>query len=443
MKIVFVSLFVYILVILFLGVYFLKKSKKEDFLISGRKRSYLQILLSKYASSIGVSWFITYTAFAYEFGIGIFSILLGFIFGYLLFAFWAAPKIYLYSKKEKFYTIGDFVKFKTKSDFSKFVTDIVSIFYQLLLVLIGVIGGAKFISYFKIFSYEFSVFLICLVVLLYLILAGYDAVIFTDILQSFIILFLLGICSFSCFYNVDFSNLILVNKNVSFGTIFSFFVWGTVSGFASSDRFQLCYSSKNIKEVKKGMALAIVPILITATFLLFIGLIVLSNNSNLDPSIVFLEAMSFYLPKEFLFLSFILFFAGLMSSIDTGVFAISSHLVFLKKSKKPIKYIRIVTFLVIVFVMLFALFFKDIVDITVIAAGFILSLSVPLIYLFFNGKSSSCFLFSIFCALIGMVVGFGLKGLNPICAIFVLSFGILGIVFFKFYIFLKKSFNLF
>jgi len=48
------------------------------------------------------------------------------------------------------------------------------------------------------------------------------------------------------------------------------------------------------------MFLTFVPILLTASALLFIGLFMHLQNPNLDPSLVFLEAIKNYLPETLL-----------------------------------------------------------------------------------------------------------------------------------------------
>jgi len=57
----------YVFLLLIISYFISKKQDKEDFLISGRNRGSIQILFSKFATSIGAGFFITYTGFAYDF----------------------------------------------------------------------------------------------------------------------------------------------------------------------------------------------------------------------------------------------------------------------------------------------------------------------------------------------------------------------------------------
>ena len=99
-----VYLYLIIYIVLLLGISWVisRKQDSEDFFIAGRKRGGWQIFASKFAAAIGAGYFITYTGFAYEYGFGVFSLLLGIILGYLIFAYWATPKIHKDSKEKKF-----------------------------------------------------------------------------------------------------------------------------------------------------------------------------------------------------------------------------------------------------------------------------------------------------------------------------------------------------
>jgi len=79
-----IYLVLYILALFAISFYVSRRQTTEDFLISGRNRGGWQILFSKFAAGIGAGYFITYTGFAYEYGLGLFSMLLGLIAGLYL-----------------------------------------------------------------------------------------------------------------------------------------------------------------------------------------------------------------------------------------------------------------------------------------------------------------------------------------------------------------------
>ena len=143
---IYIYLALYVALLLIVSYIISRRQRREDFLIAGRNRGTWQILLSKFAAAIGAAYFITYTGFAYEYGLGVFAMLTGIVLGYLLFGYWAAPKIYRPSKENKFYKIGDFVYYKTKNRFAREFSNWIANLILFAWLLVGIIGGAKIIS---------------------------------------------------------------------------------------------------------------------------------------------------------------------------------------------------------------------------------------------------------------------------------------------------------
>jgi len=386
---IYIYLGLYIALLLIISYFISKKQDKEDFLISGRNRGSWQILFSKFAAAIGAGYFITYTGFAYEYGLGVFAMLFGMLAGYLLFGYWASPRIHANSKENKFYTMGDFVYNKTKSIFSLKLANVLSNLILFLWLLVGIIGGAKIISDFGLMSYSLAVLLTIGVILSYIYLAGFKAVIITDFIQAIIILGLLFLVTFSIISSGSLSEIFSAQTGgVDIGTAIGFFLFGLLAIFSYSNMFQLCYAAKTKRKLKHGIGLAIVPILIVGIFLLLIGMFMASKVSGLDSGLVFTEALKNFLPAYLLPLGIVLFFAGIMSSADTNVYAISSHLILNKKNKinNPITLVRITMILLMIVTTMIALIFTDIVDVSIIAGALSLTLSIPIIYLILNGK---------------------------------------------------------
>lgn len=422
---------VYILLISIVSYFISRKQDEEDFLIGGRDRGGWQILFTKFATAIGANYFIMYTGFAYKYGLGVFSVLFGIVGGYFLFAYWAAPKIQAHSKENKFYTMGDFVYHKTKNVFTLRLTNVLSNFILFLWLLVGIIGGAKIISSFGLLSYPVAVLITVLVIFVYIYLAGFKAVIITDVIQSIIILALLFLVTYSIVNSGNVSNLFAVEVSaVSMGTIVGFFLFGLLAIFSYSNMFQLCYAAKTKRKLMHGLGFAIVPVFVVMFFLLLIGLFMNSQVSGLDSGLVFTEALKRFLPVSLLPLGIVLFFAGIMSSSDTGVYTIASHFVLSKKNRflAPVKSIRMAMAILMIITTVIALVFTDIVDVSIIAGGISLTLSFPIIYLLFDGRNSKRFIGSTVGGLIGLVVGVVILGVEPVIALTVIAGGILGLL---------------
>ncbi len=426
------SIYLYLLiyVILLLGIsYFISKRQgKEGFLIGNRDRGGWQIFLSKFATAIGAAIFITHTGFAYEYGLSVFVMLIGLLLGYFIFGYWAAPKIHRNSKWGKFYTIGDFVYSKTKNLFAKKLSNWVGNIILLFWLLVGIVGGAKIIADFGFLSYEFAVILTIFVIFLYLLLAGYKAVLLTDVFQSIIIFGLLVIITFGIIGDMNISSLLSVQTgNVDLGTAFGFFAFGILSIFSFPNMYQLCYAARTRKKLMHGIGLAVIPIIFVSFLLLLVGLFMAANVPGLDSGLVFTEALKRFLSPSLLPFAIVLFFAGIMSSADTNIYSISSHHSIDKKGDK-VKNIKKSSIVLVILALGISLFFRDVVDVSIIAGAISVMLSFPMIYLFFGGKSSNKFNASIIFGLIGLILGILIFGIEIKMAPLVVLFSALGLL---------------
>lgn len=421
----------YILLIIGISVYLAKSSTAEDFLIGGRNRNGWTILFSKFAGAIGVSTLITYTGYAYKFGWGLFAMSIGSVIGYLLFAFWAAPKIKHLSIQGTFYTQGDLPAFVTGNKHTSLVTNIITVIVQFFWILLSLAGGAKVIEFFGLFSYDTSLVITATVVLIYVLFSGFKAVMITDIIQAIIIICFLGLLIFNMLELNELQTVLATktNESVELGSIIGLVLYGGLSVFGLADRYQLCYAAKDTQSLKKGLSLAIIPVLLVAFLLLIVGLYVYQQNKGLDPDTVFIFAMQNLVTSAWIPLLVVLFFAGLMSTADTSVFAVSSHLITQSSEKKKVKSIRYATIITIIAAFIFAHFWKSIVDITIVGAALRMTLSIAMIYVIRNKKNSGCFIASALGGVLGLLIGLIAFGPKPTIAITVLLGSLLGLIY--------------
>ena len=420
---------IYILAVIGMSWFISRKKDDEGFLIANRNRSWWMISLSKFAGAIGVGYFITYTGYAYEYGMSVVLVIIGSVIGYLFFALWAIPRIYRFSRQQQFYTQGDFVSHTLKNKYAGKLTNHLGNVILFGWLLIGVIGGAKIINHFGLLSYELALILTVVVVVVYIVFAGFKAVLATDVLQSIIILSFVSILAWIIMQGVGFSEIISVTTSgIDSITAVSFFIFGTLTVFSHANWYQLVYSAKDTHSARKGISMAVIPILVVALLLLLIGMYMFVQDPHLDSGLVFLEALNNYVPSYLLPIGIILFFAGLMSSADTNTYAVASHYVLSGDSQNPIADIRKTTVVIGILSIIIAYFFRDIIDVTIFVAAISILLSLPMIYLVAGGKNKYQFFGSIIGGIVGVFVGFLIFGIEPAMGIpvFVLSlFGLL------------------
>lgn len=429
MNTVFAWLLVYIVGLLTLAVWTGRNSDAEDFLIAGRKRAVIQILVSKYAAAVGVSWFIVYTGYAYQFGWSVVAFIPGLVVSYLLFALWAVPRICTEAEGKRFYTQGNYVGSRTNSHNARIVADITSVVIAVLAVLITLIGGAKVIESLNLLSYGWALLLTSFVVMVYIAFSGFRGVLITDVVQGLIVLIFVFIIAWQAItHSGGMIEVLSFEKDFfNMGDLIGFTLFGLFSIFAASDRYQLCFAAKNARTAKAGMAGSFLPITLTFVLLIFIGLSVAMRQSGLDPDLVFLHFITDILPAAFLPFIAVLLFAGLMSSADTLLYIIglySALLIPKWNSLTHIRYAMIATVLVLTVVAFIA---RDVLDVALLAGGFALTIPIAMIYVIAGGRKAHTFIASVFGGCIGLALGIGLLGLVPAAAPFPLVGGLLGL----------------
>ncbi len=409
--------------------YFLsKKQTADDFLISSRNRSWFSIAMSKYSTSIWASWFITYTAFIYQFWIGVFWAVIWYVISMFILAYYITPKLYKLSSDKKFLKMWDIVQFKTQSKNLSNMTNILWSAINFWWLLVSVSWWANLITYFGLLNYEFALISMIIVVLWYLFFSWYKWVITTDIIQWGTIILILGILSTFMFQQTNLELLVKTEfDTIDLWTVFWFLIFWAFSVFSYIDRYQLIFSWKNNKSLKKWFLWVVPLIVLSVILLLIMWYLVRLQFPNIDPAIVFVKAIEVYLPAALIPIAIVMFFAAVMSSFDSYVFSISSHLnIFRIKDK--IRNIKINSIFISLIATLICYFERDIVNITVIAAWFSLILSLPMMYLFWwksfttSNKIPSKFLSSTVFSILWLLIWIAILWLEPSVAIFPLLF---------------------
>ena len=418
----------YILLVVGISLWVGRSESKEDYLIAGRNRPWWQIAFSKYAVTIGAAWYVTYTAFAYEYGFNVITLLIGIAIGYLFFAYWGAKRIKRLSVEAGgFYTVGELVEYTTKNVHAGRLIHGVILVTTLLYLTVGVVAGGVLMESFGLISYELAVFLTFLVVIGYVLISGYKAVVITDIVQGIIMLGLLVLVVYG-FLNVSEMpmTVALEARPIDILTILMFTIFGAATTFASPDRYQLSYAGSDEKSLKVGFTAAFIPVLLTALILMVIGSVMYVISPGLDGALVFPDAMTKFLTPSLVPFALVMFFAGLMSSADTGIYVLASHIQSIYSKVLTRDVIRKLVIVIGVLGFVVAFLFRDVVDLTILAAGIQTAMAFPMIYLVAGGKNNVRFVATVYGGLLGVVAGVVYFGLDPKAAAFVLGGNLIG-----------------
>jgi len=297
---------------------------------------------------------------------------------------------------------------------------VVSLMLFLTLV-IAPVGAASLLDSFGIMSYEMAVIFTMVVVVGYILLSGFRAVMLTDILQGLLILGMVAVVVVGIMQVQPVTLEVLTEKRdvTTVGTII-LMLFGFLSIFADPTRFQVAFAGLSNRDVARGMRASILPLVLTGLALYLIGNSVYILDPALNPSYVLPAALTSYLPAAVVPIGLLVFFVALMSTADSYIYALATHTAhFFSKKKLHKTIIRKLILLHGILITVAALIFRDLVDLAVVTAALLLVMAVPIFYIIAGGKDAMRFIVLLSGGLIGMMAGIILVGLEPDAGAFV------------------------
>lgn len=373
----FIVIIAYFCIVILFGYLASKKETKEGYLIADRKLGFWSSLATISATKTG-SVLIVFTALVYLFGFSAMWYFIGASVGYLVFLFFAL-KLKKESKK-RYYTLADYFYFnygKIPAMFAA-LTNIVVMSGFLIISLIAV---AKIFSVFTGWSFVISAIIVSAVILIYLLLGGFKAVVYTDIIQYIGMLAILAILAITLLTKVSIVTLDWNLFSAGPATIAGFFIIGILIPFASPELWQRVYATKDKKTIKKSILYSILFYIGLNLTLAIIALSVKALLPQLDPDTALIYGFAKILSPGLIGLSIVLLFSAIMSSLDTYAFTASSVIVqdFFRSLNKgeTIKLIKVVLTLYIIFATFLGIILKSMIISTYIFTGFIIVLAIP------------------------------------------------------------------
>jgi len=425
----------YFLVILLVGALTGRKQEKEEFLISGRKLTSIQATATIFSSRIGAAILLTYTALVYMYGMGALWYFVGSVFGLFVFYFFGL-KIKKIADKEKFYTMPDFFFFM-KGKFAGYLATIITIIIMFGWVVLNFTAGAKLVSEYTPISYDLSVMIVGVIILLYLIAGGFDAVVKTDIIQTFGIFLLFVLMMYLLTTTSTKPEVVFMDLfNIPVMQLVSFFLAGFFIPMASPELWQRVYAIKNKKHFKRSIFLSSIFYIIVGFILLLIGLVIRADIPDIAPDTSLIVGFSRLLPVGLVGLSVVIIYSSVSSSADTYMFTASASVTqdFLEKTgltkstnlRKTMRYSMVVLMILGISM---SLVLRDIVDATFFFVSLTMSLGLLVLVLWIAPKINrlSVNLSILFC-LVGVIVPAIIFGISEDLVIWAFAFCLAGIL---------------
>ena len=409
---------IYIAIVVFIGLVSSRKESEDDFMIAERKVQGVQVAATISAGFFDGSVLAIYLAYIYQYGFSAIWLFVGLALGFLLLKKYAgrikqkADELKVYSMPEYFFRI---LGKKNGLMFSFFLV----LQFFLLLIVNLIISGKVLAAIFPI-PYFLAVVIGGLIVLTYLLLAGFKAVIRTDFFQLIIMfimtltvgIFLLGKT------HIPISEFNL--GTLGAGNIIGFLILAGFGIMVAPDLWQRIFATKDEKNLKRGLNYSVIILLVLGVVISVVGLATKQFFPNIVPEDALVTGFSHLLPFGLKELGMVLLYAVALSSSDTVTFVVSS--IFTRDLKNySAKYSdesmkKLTRFFMVVFILLGALvaiFYQNILALGFSLASLNLAL-FPVVFgsLYWKLKQQAVF-WSLVLGFLSIVILFFANQLNP------------------------------
>ena len=374
----FILIFAYFAILLLIGYFTSRKQKEEDYLIAERKLGSWSTMATINASKTGPILMI-FVALVYLWGFSALWYFIGMVLGILLFIPFSLKL--KENSKQRFYTLADYFKYNYGKKSAIFAS-LLSIFLMLGFLVINLMAGTKIFVFFTGWAFWLCASIMVFIVLIYLLMGGFKAVVKTDIIQYFAMIFIMAMLALLLFNG----SLIPISEwnffKADIMTMAGFFLAGLLFPFAMPELWQRVYASKNKSTLKKGILWSAIIYAVFAFLLALVALTVKVRFPGIDPDLALIHGFANLLPAGLLGLSVVLLFAAIMSSLDTYIFTGASVIVqdfFDWDKRQTVKNMRKVIFILAVLGTLISILIQSLILGSYIFVAALVILAIPVI----------------------------------------------------------------
>jgi len=308
-----------------------------------------------------------------------------------------------------------------------------------LLLTVNLIVSGKVLSIIFSINYPLAVAIGGLIILMYLILAGFRAVIKTDFFQLMIMfLMALGVAVLLLKKTsvIPLSDFNIMNMGI--GNVIGFLILAGLGIMVAPDLWQRIFATKDEKNLKRGLSYSAIILLVLGFLIIVIGLVTKSIFPNIKPEDALVTGFANLLPIGFTAIGMVLLYGVTLSSSDTATFVVSSILTrdfknytkkYSEESMRKLTRIFMISFVFLAVIL--GIFYQNI-----IALGFSftsLNLALfPVVFgtLYWKLKHRAVF-YSLILAFLSIAILFAGNWLNPQTAVICLPVSAISLIIFQ------------
>lgn len=313
---------IYIVIVVVIGVVTSRQETEDDFMIAERKVRGAQVAATMSAGVFDGATLAVYIAYIYQYGFSAIWLFVGFALGLLLLRKYA-PRIKQKADEMKVYTMPEyFYKVLGKKNGIMFSFLLVLIFFLILIVNL-IISGKILAAIFPL-PYPLAVAIGGTVILAYLLLAGFKAVVRTDFFQLIIMFVMSFVVGSFLFGTMPIPAAEFNLGTLGFGNILGFVILAAFGIMVAPDLWQRIFATYDQKNLRRGLSYAIFILPVLGAAVSIVGLAAKQAFPGIVPEDALVTGFSHLLPIGLKELGMVLLYAVALSSSDTVTFVVSS-----------------------------------------------------------------------------------------------------------------------
>ncbi len=427
----------YLAVVVGIGIVASRRETEEGFMIADRKVAGLQLAATMSAGFFDGATLSIYLAYIYQFGLSAIWLFIGLAFGFLALRRFAA-RIKQRADDLHSYTMPEYFLHTIGSKSGLLYSIILTIAFFCFLVVNLIVSGQVLSAIFPL-SYPLAVVIGGGIILIYLLLAGFKAVVRTDVFQLLIMTFMTVTVAAYLFgrTSIPAVELQLIGR-MDAGTLIGFLVIGIFAVMVQPDLWQRMFAARDISAMQRGLTYGAFILPLLALILSVIGLVTAQLLPNIAPEGALVAGFSTLLPMGFKELGMVLLYAVSLSSSDTLVFVVSSIFTrdlqhrtrrFSQTSMRQMTRFFIALFIILGVVV--GIVYQDIVALGLSLASLSLALFPPTFGSFFWKLNDKAVAASLALAVVSVAVLFLMQALTPATAVITFPVSLFFLVIFQ------------
>lgn len=313
----------YISIVIIIGIVAAKNETEEGFMIADRTVAGLPLAASMTAGFFDGATLSIYLAYIYEFSLVALWLFVGLGLGFL-FLRQFAERIKTKADELKIYTMPEYF-LRTIGERSGLMYSIVLVIAFFFLLTVNLIVSGQVLSAIFPLPYALAVVIGGLIILTYLLLAGFKAVVRTDVFQLLIMTFM-AVTVAAYFFGTSGiqANNVQFMGTMNAGTLIGFLIIGIFGIMVQPDLWQRMFAARDVATMKRGLTYGAFILPLLALVLSVIGLVTKRLLPDIAPENALVAGFSTLLPLGFKELGMVLLYAVCLSSSDTVTFVVSS-----------------------------------------------------------------------------------------------------------------------